>query len=390
MAMDPIDAAFVSEAFEGLDNGGEILNMRDGHSEFWGAEELAKRLESTDHVVEWIFNNTKMQQTEGAEHPSLIKNGGMSDGWDDGYLVTKLGNVNGLVVGQKVAGCHVKFGLTTSIQDTQKFENGFYCGIYPEKKVTRGVKGRETTCAKYEMYENFTVRVQRGSATLTRNDEENPFDVIGHCEEEGTSMHALIHIKERDAMGVLDRLYAVALVKSIDCNGNYFTDAGIERLAPALEVDWTKIVHLDAGLNRIRCKGAMRLAEVLEKSCCKISTMVLSHNEIGDEGVSRLAEAISKKGSTLTKLWLTGNQIADEGAMKVAEALESEHSKLTLIELAWNKIEDEGAQRVIQAISKPECKIEEFALDHNKYVDKKTKKMLTAIMAKVPRLVDMT
>jgi len=386
--MSPIDAAFVSEALEAVDAGAENVNMRDGHSEFWGAEQLALKLESTAHNVEWIFNNTKLEVV--GETTNLMKCGGEQDGWDDGFLVSKLGNINGLQVRQ-TSSCHIEFGLTSNMEDTSLYENGFYCGIFADKKLVRGTKGKgNTTCGKYELNENFTVRILRGSVTLLRNDEENPFDVIGPCEKEGTSMHAMIHIKERDALGNLEGIFAVALVNSIDINGNLLTDAGVERLAPALEVPHSKVVHLDAGLNRIRDQGAMRIAEVIEKRASVISTLVLSHNEIGDEGATRLAEALGKEGCRVTKLWLEGNQIADEGAVKLAEALETEHCQLTLIELAWNKIEDEGAQRVLQAISKPACKVTEFTLDHNKCIDKKTKKMLTTVLAKCPRLVDLT
>lgn len=389
--MSPVDAAFVSEALEAVDAGADTVNMRDGHSEYWGVDELSMKLESTDHHVEWVFHNTKADRPEGAERTSLQKNAGSQDEWDDGYFFSKIPNVNGLRVGQTVAGCHVKFGLTSNPEDSSVYENGYYVGLYPDKRLVRGAKGvAEQTCGKYELNENFTVRIVRGSATILRNDEEEPFDVVGHCEEKGTSMHGMFHIKERDALGQLEGIFAVAMVNSIDINGNLLTDNGIDRLATALEVPFTKVTHLDLGLNRIRDAGAMRIADVLEKSWSAITSLVLSHNEIGDEGVARLAEALSKEGCKVTKIWLEGNQITDDGAMKIAEALELETCQLTKIELAWNKIEDEGVQRLVQAISKPECKVAEFSLDHNKCIDRKTKKMLTAVMAKVPRLVDMT
>lgn len=388
--MNPIDAAFVSEALEKIDAGEATVNMRNGHSEFWGADQVALKLESTDHRVEWIFHNTKHEIPEGADNINLIKNGGSQDDWDDGYFYSRLGNVNGLRVKQS-SGCHIRFGLTSNVEDTSLYENGYYIGIYPDKKVVRGCKAsHDKTCAKYDLNENFLVRILRGSVTATRNEEENPFDVIGDCAEEGTSMHAMVHIKERDALGQLEGLFVICMVTSLDINGNYLTDAGVARLAPALEVPFSKVVNLDAGLNRIRDKGAIRIAEVLEKSSSRITTLDLSNNEIGDEGASRLAEALGKEGCKVSKLWLTGNMIADDGAMKLAETLEMETCQLTLIELAWNKIEDEGAQNLIKAISSPQCKVTEFTLDHNKYIDKKTKKMLTGLMSKCSRLVDLT
>jgi plasmid maintenance system antidote protein VapI len=388
----PIEAAMVNDALEAVDNGAESVNIRDGHSGFFGADELAKKLEKTDHHVEWILHNTKqlkeMDYATNIETISVMKDGGEQEGWD-AYMVTKLKNVNGLRMGQKVDGCHVKFGLTTSQEDTAAYEHGYFVGIYPDKKVVRGENGkREITCGKYDLNEQFTARITRGSVTVTRNDEENAFDVIG--DYEGTSMYGLIYVHEKDALGTLEKIFAVAMVTSIDINGNNLTDAGMDRLATALEMPFTKVTSIDLGLNRIRDQGATRLASVLEKSSSRITSLVLSHNEIGDEGAKKLAEAIGKEGCRVTKLWLTGNMIGDDGAMQLADMLEKETSQLSLIELAWNKIEDEGAQRLIQAISCPECKVDNFTIDHNKYIDKKTRKMLTMILSKLPRLLDMT
>lgn len=392
--MSPVDAAFVSEALEVVDSGGAIVNMRDGHSEFWGADELSKRLESTDHNIEWVFLDTKMEKhenlAEGTLTVNLMKDGGAREGWD-ACMVSKLKNVNGLRVSQKVDGCHVRFGLTSDPDDDADYKKGFFLGIYPDKKVMRREKGKmEITAGKYELNEQFTTRILRGSVTALRNDEQEPFDVIGKCEEEGTSMYGKIWIHEKDALAILEGVFAIAMVSSIDINGNLLTDNGVDRLCQGLEVSWTKVTHLDLGLNRIRCVGASRIAQALEKSTSRITSLVLSNNEICDEGSARLAEALAKEGCRVTKLWLNDNQIADDGAIKLAEMLEKETCQLTLLELSWNKIEDDGMQRLIQAISKPECKITEFALDHNKCTDKKTRKMLTMIMAKLPRLVDMT
>lgn len=258
------------------------------------------------------------------------------------------------------------------------------------KKVFRGCKGEHEYMASYDLHETFTAQIMNGGVVVSRNDEVEPFDVIGPCVEEGTSMYGRIDIMEKDAIGQLEGIWAVAMVRSIDINGNMLTDSGVERLAEALELGFTKIEYLDLGLNRIRDKGCIRIAEVLEKSVCKIKSLVLSHNEIGDEGLIRLSEALEKTGChKVSKLWLTDNQIQDAGAIRLAETLEKETCLIDLLEIAWNRIEDEGAQRLLQAISAPECKITWFTLDHNKWTDKKTRKMLTMLLAKVPRLIDM-
>jgi len=137
--MSPLEAAFVTEAIDRIDKGADSVNMRDGHSAFWGADELCKKLERTDHEVEWIFKNTKQETHEnhelGVSTNNLIKDGGANEGWDDGYLVTKLPNINAIRLGQAVAGCHIRFGMTAAGEkDSSAFEHGFYVGIYPDKK----------------------------------------------------------------------------------------------------------------------------------------------------------------------------------------------------------------------------------------------------------------
>merc|ERR1719506_133949 len=103
---------------EAIDAGGDTVDMRDGHSEFYGADQLGTRLESTKHKVEWIFHNTKMQwhtdEATGIDSGTIMKDGGAQEMWDDGWLVTKLNNVNGLKMGQSVDGCHIKFGMTAN------------------------------------------------------------------------------------------------------------------------------------------------------------------------------------------------------------------------------------------------------------------------------------
>jgi len=393
--MSPLDQAKASDALDLVSTGCATLDMRDCHSEMWGVNELSLKLESTQHRVEWVFNNTKAEVNwdpeSNTESTTLMKNGGEQEGWDDGFLVTKLDNVMGIRMGQTVDACHIKFGMTAKAEDTNLFQSGFYVGLYPEHCVMRGAKGAvPQKMGRYDLNERFVAQIKNGGVTVTRFGEENPFDVIGDCTEEGTSMYGMIHIHERDAMGQLEDVMGIAMVTSIDLNGNMLADVGMERLAEALEMPFTKVKNLDLGLNRIRDIGAMRIATVLEKSFCRIESLVLSHNEIGDEGLTRLAEVLGKDGSRVSKLWLEGNHIGDEGVTALAETLEKESNQLTLLELAWNKIEDEGAQRLFQAISKPECKIEHFTIDHNKFIEKKTKKMLAMIMSKVPKLVDMT
>jgi len=392
--MNPLDAAFVQEALEAIDQGSEAVNMRDGHSAFWGADQLAAKMESVDHPVEWIYHNTK--QEEGGEHAkahevNLRKCGGGQMEWDDGFLYTKMPNINGLEVKQAVAGCHTRFGFTGDVEDTHMFEHGYYVSLEEGNVAYRGVKGgRADVMCKYDLHESFTVRLKNNNVTVAKNDDPNPFEVIAQNISEGTSMHGMIHIKERDALGQIEHLYAIALVTSVDINGNSIGDVGVERLMKSMEVPFTKVVYLDLGLNRIRDAGALHVAQVIEKPMSKITSLVLSHNEIGDEGAGHLAEALGKEPCSITKIWLAGNQIGNEGGIKIAEMLETEHNKLEYIELSWNQIEDEGTQRLIQAISKAECKLTDFALDHNKYTEKKTRKMLCAIMTKVPRLVHMT
>lgn len=400
--MTPFDQAAATDALNTVSQGGNICNMRDCHSQAWGASELAERLESTDHKVEWIFEKTKLdfnQSADGELHVTVIKTAGGHEEWDDGYLVTKLPNINALRMGQKT-GAHIKFGLTPNPEDTNLYENGFYVGLFPEKKMLKGAKGRNELMGRYELSDSITLRVLRGGACILKNDQEEPFSIAGPCEEHGTSMHGLIHIRERDSIGDLVKVLSVALVDWVDLNANYFCDSGIERLAPSFETPFTKVWHLDLGTNRIQDEGAERIAQMLRVSSCQVKILILSNNEIGDKGAAALAESISKPPNKVKLLHLADNQIGDEGAIQLAEAMEGPLNcdpKVTTppgafqvedLDLSWNLIQDEGIQRLCQSLSKPETTVTKFALDHNKCTDKKTKKMLVAIMSKVDRFCD--